>query len=74
MVIWIWPNRRVEDQDDEIDRNNIIPSGRRTRGVKIDFAKADAEMKQSGEIEEDSEDDGDFEEPAHESDHEMKDK
>merc|ERR1711977_27544 len=51
-----------------IDRTNIIESGRRTRGVKIDYAKAAEEM------DEDSDDDGDFEEPPQDSDAEMKDK
>ncbi|KAH7370562.1 hypothetical protein BKA65DRAFT_471761 [Rhexocercosporidium sp. MPI-PUGE-AT-0058] len=67
----------VEEQDDEMsamDRSNIIESGRRTRGVKIDYAKAAEEMKQAGEMDEDSEDDDDFEEPIQESDSEMKDK
>lgn len=57
-----------------MDRGNIIESGRRTRGVKIDYAKAAEEMKQAGEMEEDSEDDDDFEEPVQDSDSEMKDK
>ncbi|KAG4416149.1 hypothetical protein DL98DRAFT_534420 [Cadophora sp. DSE1049] len=67
----------VEEQDDEmaaIDRTNIIESGRRTRGVKIDYAKAAEEMKAAGEMDEDSDDDGDFEEPPQDSDAEMKDK
>ncbi|KAL2066199.1 hypothetical protein VTL71DRAFT_2270 [Oculimacula yallundae] len=64
----------AEDQDEEIDPSNIIPSGRRTRGVQIDYAKAAEQMKADGEMEEDSEDDGDFEEPPQDSDSEMKDK
>ncbi|CZS88546.1 uncharacterized protein RAG0_00263 [Rhynchosporium agropyri] len=65
----------AEDQEDEeIDRGNILPSGRRTRGVQIDYAKAAEQMKAAGEMEEDSEDDGDFEEPVQDSDSEMKDK
>ena len=57
-----------------IDRTNIIESGRRTRGVKIGYAKAAEEMKAAGEMDEDSDDDGDFEEPPQDSDAEMKDK
>ncbi|KAH8593196.1 histone chaperone domain CHZ-domain-containing protein [Bisporella sp. PMI_857] len=57
-----------EDNMEEIDTDNIIQDGRRTRGRQIDFAKAAAEL---GE-EEDSEDDDDFEAPVDE-DSEMKD-
>lgn len=43
----------------EIDEENIIRDGRRTRGKNIDFAKA---AENAGdELEEDEEDDGDFE-------------
>ncbi|EHL00590.1 putative Histone H2A.Z-specific chaperone chz1 [Glarea lozoyensis 74030] len=51
----------VDDGDDEIDASNIITSGRRTRGVQIDFAKAAAETPADDE---DEEDDDDFEEPV----------
>lgn len=48
-----------EDDDDlaEIDSNNIIQGGRRTRGKQIDFAAA-AKAQPAGE--DDSEDDEDF--------------
>ena len=48
---------------DEIDLNNIVPSGRRTRGKVIDFAKAAEKAKQEmpahadGEEDDDDEDD-----------------
>lgn len=48
-----------EDNMEEIDTENILPS--RTRRVNIDFAKAAAEAPGDDE---DEEDDGDFEEPA----------
>ncbi|CAL3967051.1 unnamed protein product [Diplocarpon coronariae] len=57
-----------EDNMETIDPGNIIPSGRRTRGVKIDFAKADKEMGP-----ENDEDDLDDDFNAPESDAEMKD-
>ena len=44
---------------EEIDLGNIL--GKRTRGNKIDFAKAAEELP---EDEEDEEDDGDFEAPG----------
>jgi hypothetical protein len=49
------------DNMEEIDTDNIISDGRRTRGVKIDFVEA-AE-KAGPELEDDDEeDDDDFEE------------
>jgi hypothetical protein len=45
---------------EEIDTENIISGGRRTRGKNIDFAKA---AQEAGDDEEDEEDDGDFEDP-----------
>lgn len=53
-----------EDDDDlaEIDPANIIPSGRRTRGKVIDFAKAAEKLKEEGKVEDDEGDDGEFEE------------
>lgn len=45
---------------EEIDTENIIADGRRTRGKEIDFAKAAAEDDND---EEDDDDDEDFEEP-----------
>jgi hypothetical protein len=51
----------VEEADDdnmeEIDTDNIISDGRRTRGRKIDYAKAAEEMSED----EEEEDDEDFE-------------
>ncbi|KAI9813984.1 MAG: Histone H2A.Z-specific chaperone [Pycnora praestabilis] len=51
-----------EDEEDmaEIEENNIIADGRRTRGKTIDFAKA-AETA-GDELEDDEDDDDDFEE------------
>jgi hypothetical protein len=47
---------------EEIDTNNIISGGRRTRGKQIDFVKASEELA-AEEGEEDEEDD-DFQAPA----------
>ena len=49
-----------DDNMEEIDAENIISDGRRTRGRKIDFAKA---AEENPEEDEESEDDGDFEAP-----------
>jgi hypothetical protein len=49
-----------EDNMEEIDTDNIINDGRRTRGKTIDFAKAAEELPEDGD--EDDEDDDDFEE------------
>jgi hypothetical protein len=54
-----------EDNMEEIDTNNIIASGRRTRGKTIDFAKA---AENAEDLPEDEDDDEDFEEPKHEGD------
>ena len=53
-----------EEEDDmaEIDMDNIVGEGRRTRGKNIDFAKA-AQENLEGEEEDDEEDDDDFEDP-----------
>lgn len=59
-----------EDNMEEIDTDNIISDGRRTRGVHIDYAKA-AEKAGDELDDDDEEDDDDFEEK--EDDHEMKD-
>ncbi|EKD17516.1 uncharacterized protein L3040_006632 [Drepanopeziza brunnea f. sp. 'multigermtubi'] len=64
------PEDLEEENMEEINPGNIISSGRRTRGVKIDFAKAAAEM---GPDDEEEEADDDFVEPPEESDAEMKD-
>lgn len=53
---------------EQISTENIIASGRRTRGRNIDFAKAAAEMPV--EDDEDEDEDDDFEAP--EEDEEMK--
>jgi len=50
-----------EDNMEEINTDNIIPSGRRTRGRNIDFAKAAAEMPADEDDDEDEDDD--FEAP-----------
>lgn len=64
----------AEEEDDdnmeEIDTDNIISDGRRTRGKSIDFAKA-AENAGDELDDDDDEEDDDFEEK--EDDHEMKD-
>lgn len=52
---------------EEISAENIITSGRRTRGRNIDFAKAAAEMPAEDD---DEDEDDDFEAP--EEDDEMK--
>ena len=49
-----------EDNMEEIDTDNIISDGRRTRGKAIDFAKAAQELPEDGD--DDDEDDDDFEE------------
>ena len=59
-----------EDNMEEIDIDNIISDGRRTRGKSIDFVKA-AENAGDELDDDDDEDDDDFEEK--EDDHEMKD-
>ena len=49
-----------EDNMEEIDTDNILSNGRRTRGKNIDFAKAAEELPEDGD--DDDEDDDDFEE------------
>ncbi|WYZ37517.1 hypothetical protein EsH8_II_001023 [Colletotrichum jinshuiense] len=49
-----------EDGMDEIDLNNIVEGGRRTRGRVIDFAKA---AQENPAEDEDDEDDDDFHAP-----------
>ena len=44
---------------EEIDTENILSDGRRTRGKAIDYAKA----AENEELDEDDDDDGDFEDP-----------
>ncbi|OBW63567.1 MAG: Carboxylic ester hydrolase [Aureobasidium pullulans] len=48
-----------EDNMDEIDEDNIISGGRRTRGKTIDFAKAAEGL----DDDEDEDEDDDFEDP-----------
>jgi len=59
-----------EDNMDEIDLENIVEGGRRTRGRNIDFAKA-AEESKDLEDDEDSEDDEDYEAPVEDEDMEQ---
>jgi hypothetical protein len=57
-----------DDEDDElqeIDLDNIVQGGRRTRGKVIDFAKAAEENKDEID-DDDEEDDDDFEAPDEE--------
>ncbi|KAF2146076.1 uncharacterized protein K452DRAFT_283357 [Aplosporella prunicola CBS 121167] len=49
-----------EDNMEEIDTDNIIEGGRRTRGKTIDFAKANEE---AGNEDYDEDDDEDFQDP-----------
>lgn len=49
---------------DEIDLNNIVEGGRRTRGRVIDFAKA---AEENPADDEDDEEDDDFQAPADDS-------
>ena len=51
-----------EDGLEEIDLNNIVDGGRRTRGAKIDFAAAAA--NNPVDEDEDEEDDDDFQPPS----------
>lgn len=60
-----------EDNMEEIDTDNIITDGRRTRGKAIDFAKAAENAGDELDDDDDDEDD-DFEEKD-DDDHEMKD-
>ena len=52
-----------EDNMDQIDLDNIIPDGRRTRGRNINWAKAAEEFP---EEDEDEDEDDDFEAPGDE--------
>jgi hypothetical protein len=42
---------------EEIDTNNILSDGRRTRGRQIDFAKAAEELPEDDDDEDDEDDD-----------------
>jgi len=59
-----------EDNLDEIDLDNIVDGGRRTRGRNIDFARAAEESKDLDD-DEDSEDDEDYEAPPEDEDMEQ---
>lgn len=64
------PEEEDEDNMEEIDMDNIINDGRRTRGKQIDFAKAAEDAAKEGDLDDDDdEDDDDFEEPEDESMH-----
>ena len=56
--IFIAAEEEDEDNMEEIDTDNIISDGRRTRGKRIDFQKA-AEENPPGEGEDDDDDDDD---------------
>ena len=45
-----------EDNMEQIDPDNIIPDGRRTRGRQINWAKAAEELPEDGEDEDEDED------------------
>lgn len=53
-----------EDDLAEIDTNNILPTGRRTRGKEIDFAKA---AQEQGLEEDEDEDDEEYKAPGEEA-------
>lgn len=57
-----------EDGLEEIDLNNIVEGGRRTRGQVIDFAKA---AEQTPADDDDDEDDDDFQPPEADEDTKM---
>jgi hypothetical protein len=59
-----------EDNLDEIDTDNIVEGGRRTRGRNIDFAKAAEESKDLDD-DEDSDEDEDYEAPVEDEDMEQ---
>lgn len=65
MLTIITADEPDDDNMEEIDTNNIISDGRRTRGRQIDFAKAAEELP---EEDEDEEDDDDFEAPKDDED------
>ncbi|KAK8212555.1 histone chaperone domain CHZ-domain-containing protein [Phyllosticta capitalensis] len=55
------PEEADEDNMEEIDPQNIIDGGRRTRGKTIDFTKANEEAGNMEDYDEDEDDD--FEDP-----------
>lgn len=58
---------------EEIDTDNILSDGRRTRGKPIDFAKAAEEAGDELDDDDDEEDDDFEEDEEEEGDHRMKD-
>ncbi|KAK4694372.1 hypothetical protein P7C71_g3206, partial [Lecanoromycetidae sp. Uapishka_2] len=63
------PEEEDEDNMEEIDTDNIISDGRRTRGKSIDFAKAAENAGDELDDDDDDEDD-DFEEKDEDAMHE----
>lgn len=55
-----------EDNMEEIDPDNILQDGRRTRGKTIDFSKA---AEEAGPDDYDEDDDEDFEDPDESMEH-----
>lgn len=55
-----------EDNMEEIDPDNILQDGRRTRGKTIDFSKA---AEDAGPDDYDEDDDEDFEDPDESMEH-----
>jgi len=53
---------------EEIDLDNIVEGGRRTRGKVIDFAKA-AEQTEILQVDEEEDEDDDYEAPTEEMEH-----
>jgi hypothetical protein len=65
MELTVIADDEEEDEMAEIDMDNIVNGGRRTRGKVIDFAKAAEEAKYEIDDDEDG-DDEDFEAPDEE--------
>ncbi|KAK2745594.1 Histone H2A.Z-specific chaperone [Onygenales sp. PD_40] len=63
----------AQDDLNEISEENIINSGRRTRGKVINFAEAAAKAQEAGEDLDDDDDDEDFRGQDNDGDDEMKD-
>jgi hypothetical protein len=55
-----------EDNLEEINLDNIVTGGRRTRGKQIDFARAAAEAEDLPPDEEEDDEDDDYEAPDEE--------
>lgn len=56
-----------DDEFDEIDPSAVLPSGRRTRGIKVDYTSAEALRKADLKPEDDAEEEGE-DSFAHEGD------